>query len=103
MLGKLFRYRRQEGTGGWGKCYNEDLHKLYFIITIIKSRSVKSAGVCSTRGRDKSACKVLVGKPEELLKDLDIDGMLILKWVLKKWGGKVWTRFFWLKTEACKG
>jgi hypothetical protein len=35
----------------------------------------------------------LVGKPEtkKHLEDLEVDGWTILKWILKREGGKVWT------------
>jgi hypothetical protein len=29
--------------------------------------------------------------------DLGIDGGIILKWILRKLGGRVWTGFRWLK------
>jgi hypothetical protein len=30
------------------------------------------------------------------LEDL-VDGRIILEWILKKWGEKVWTGFIWLR------
>jgi hypothetical protein len=34
---------------------------------------------------------------------LDVDGKIILKWILYKYGGKVWTGFFWLRIEMLIG
>ena len=36
-------------------------------------------------------------KEEDHLEDLVIDGKIILKFNFKKWGGKVWTGFTWLR------
>jgi hypothetical protein len=32
------------------------------------------------------------------LEDLGIDGTIILKWILKKWGEMSWTGFIWFTT-----
>jgi hypothetical protein len=52
--------------GGWRKLHNEELHNLYCspsIIRIIKSRRVRWAGHVTRMG-EKSAYRILVGKPE---------------------------------------
>jgi hypothetical protein len=44
------------------------------------------AGACSTYGGRRSACRVLVGKPEgkRYLEDPSIDGRIILRWIFRK-------------------
>jgi hypothetical protein len=39
--------------------------------------------------------RILVGQPEgkSHSEDLDVDGMKISKWNLRKWGGTMWTGF----------
>jgi hypothetical protein len=35
--------------------------------------------------------------------DLDIDGRIILEWILRKLDGKVWNKFIWLRIGANGG
>jgi hypothetical protein len=61
----MFGPKRDEVTGGWRKLHNEELHNLYSspsIIRMIKSRRMSRA--CSTRGDERNAYIILVGKPE---------------------------------------
>jgi len=58
----------QEETEGWRKLHNNEFHDLYFlpnIIWVIKSTKIKWAGQMAYMGHKKSACRVLVGNPEE--------------------------------------
>jgi hypothetical protein len=34
------------------------------------------------------------------LEDLGVDGRIILKGELRKWGGRTWTEFIWLRTAT---
>jgi hypothetical protein len=38
----------------------------------------------------------LIGKPERKAQLEDIDGAIILKWILKKYDGVLWTGLIWL-------
>jgi hypothetical protein len=46
----------------------------------------------------KCAYRVLVGKSQakDHFADLDIDGSIVLKWVLQKWAGRSGTEMMWL-------
>jgi hypothetical protein len=35
--------------------------------------------------------------------DLDVDGNIILEWILGKWGSKVWTVYIWLRLGTSGG
>jgi hypothetical protein len=41
-------------------------------------------GAYSMHGEKRYVCRVLVGKPEGHLKDLDVDGRIILEWILEE-------------------
>jgi hypothetical protein len=45
----------------------------------------------------RNAYRILVGnnKERDHWEDLDISGRIILKCVLEKWGGLIWTGFIW--------
>jgi hypothetical protein len=34
---------------------------------------------------------------------LDVDGKMVLKWMLAKDGGRLWTGFIWLRTRTSDG
>ena len=34
------------------------------------------------------------------LEDFDVDRKIILKWILKEWGGEAWTGLVWLRIGA---
>jgi hypothetical protein len=51
----------------WRKLHNEELRDLYYspsIITIIKSRRMRSTGHVARMGENRNAYRLLVGKPE---------------------------------------
>jgi hypothetical protein len=62
-------------------------------------------GVCSTLGEKRCAYRVLVGNHEgrDHLKDVGLDGSIILKRIFKTWDGKTWTRFIWFSIETGGG
>ena len=49
--------------------------------------------------------KVLVGKPEERAHwgEQDVDGRIILRWILRKWEGVVGTGGSWLRIRTVGG
>jgi len=42
-------------------------------------------------------------KGRECLEDLDVDGRIILEWILEIQGGKVWTGCFWFRIGTIGG
>jgi hypothetical protein len=42
-------------------------------------------------------------KERDHLEDLGVDGKIILEWILGNYGGKVWTRFIWLRIGTSGG
>jgi hypothetical protein len=55
-------------------------------------------------GERRGMYRVLVGKPErERLVDPDVDGMIILRWIFRKWDVGVWTGSSWLRVGTGGG
>ena len=50
-------------------------------------------------GGDESCLQSLVGKAEgrNHLKDLGVDGRIILIWIFEKWNRRTWTGSIWLR------
>jgi hypothetical protein len=49
----------------------------------------------------RNVYNILVGKPEG--RDHSEDGKIISEWILRKWGGKVWTGYIWLRIGIIGG
>jgi hypothetical protein len=47
-------------------------------------------------GEKRNAYRVLVGYPEAY-ENLGVDGIIILKRILNKQNGRVWSKFIWLR------
>jgi hypothetical protein len=54
---------------------------------------------------EKNTCRILVEKPEERdhWEDLDVGGRIILRRILERSDGVVWTGFIWLKIGTSGG
>jgi hypothetical protein len=68
VLRRIFGPKRDKVTGGWSKLHNKERHDLYSspsIIRIIKSRRTRLEGHVARMGEERSAYRLLVGKPEK--------------------------------------
>ena len=89
-------------TGEWIKLHNEGLNDLYCspnIVRVIKSRRMRWAGHGVRMEEGRGVHKVLVGKPDgkNHWGDQDVDGRILLRWILRKWEGVVGTGWSWLR------
>jgi hypothetical protein len=94
----VFGLKRDEVMGEWRKLYNEELHNLYFlpsmITIIIKSRRMRWAGHVALIGEKRNVYMLLVGKPKRK-EDQSIGGWIILGWRMEV-DGVMWTGLVWL-------
>jgi hypothetical protein len=105
VLWRIFGPKREKVTRGWRKLHNEELVTYTpYIIRALESRRMRWVGHVAHAGEKTNADKVLVGKGEgkRPLGRPKKDGR-ILKWILKKLDGSVWTGFTWLGIRTSGG
>ena len=88
----------------WKRIQKDELHDLYTssnILRVIKQERMGWVVRVARTGERRGAYMILVGKPEERdnLEELGADEMIILKRILKKWDGRIWTGFIWLRID----
>ena len=81
---------------------NEELNDLYSspnIVWVIKSRRMRWAGHVARMEEGRGVHKVLVSnlRKRDHWGDQDVDGRIILSWILRKWEGVVGTEWSWLR------
>ena len=101
-LSVMKNMNRDGVAGEWRKLHNEELNDLYSspnIVQVIKSRRMRWAGHVARMEEGRGVHKVLVGKPEgkDHWGDQDVDGRILLRWILRKWEGIVGTGWSWLR------
>jgi hypothetical protein len=91
-------------TEGWRKLHNDELHNLYSsprVIRMIRPRMKGWAGHVARMEVKRNACRVLVGKLEKkTLGRPKCRWKIILKWILEKLDGVIWTGFILLRIGA---
>ena len=102
VLRRVFGPKRDEVTGEWRKLHNEELNDLYSlhnILRLLKSRRMRWAGHVARMGQVRGVHRVLVGKPEgkRPLERPRSRWGIILRRILRKWEGVVWTSWIWLR------
>jgi hypothetical protein len=85
-----FGPKRDEATGEWRRLHNEELNDLYSsqnTIRIMKSRRMRWAGHAAPMGKIEMHTGFWWGDLSEgdNLGNPDVDGWIILKWILKTW------------------
>jgi hypothetical protein len=71
-----------------------DVYSLPNIVRVVKSRRTRWAGHVARMGEGRGVHMVLVETPEGRRptgRPLDVDGRIILRWILRKWEGVVGT------------
>ena len=89
VLRRIFGPKRDGVTGEWRKLHNEELKDLYSspsIVRVIKSRRMRWVGHVTRMEEGRGVHKVLMGKADgkNHWRDQDIDGKIILRWILRK-------------------
>jgi hypothetical protein len=92
VLRRIFGPKRDEATVEWRRLHNEELNDLYSspnIIRVIKSIRKRWAGHVACMGAREMHTGFWWGNLREgdHLGDQGVDGMIILKWILKWDGG----------------
>ena len=95
VLWKILGSRREKVNGIQGA--------VYYLHDKIKQNEVRLEGDVACVGRKKMCAGFSGGnlKERHCLESMHIDGRIILKWTLKKWGGGI--GFIWLKIGTSDG
>jgi len=85
----IFGPKREEVAGGWRRLHNEELHNFIAspnVIRVIKSKRISLVGHVAHMAETRNAYKIWVRNPEgrDQSEDLDVDGKIILEWILWK-------------------
>ena len=74
-------------------------------ITATGSRRMRWAGHVARMGEERGVYRVLVGKPEgkRPMKDLSVDGWIILGRISRRWDVGIWTGLGWPRIETGGG
>jgi hypothetical protein len=84
VLRKIFGPKRDEVTWKWRRLHNKELYALYSspnIILVIKSRRQRWEGHVARMGERRGFGWGNL-RERNHLEDLDVDGRIILKWIL---------------------
>ena len=101
MLRRILGPKRGEVTGDWKKLNDKELNELYCspnIIWVMKLRRMRWAVHEERMWFRKGAYRILVGEPDGMshLEDPEVDGMIILSWIFRKWD-RALTGFIWFR------
>ena len=101
VLRRIFGPKRDGVTGECRKLHNEELNDLYSspnIVRVIKSRRFRWAGHVARMKREVCT-RFWWGnlRDRHHWGDQDVDGRIILRWILRKWEGVVGTGWSWLR------
>jgi hypothetical protein len=91
VLRRVFGPKKDEVTGEWRKLHKEEMNDLYSlpnIVWVVKSRRMRWA--CGAYGGGERGAQG-VGRERGCWGDPDVDGRIILRWILRKLEGVVGT------------
>ena len=99
---RMFGRKRDKVTGEWRRLHNEGLNDLYSLpnnIWVIRSRGMRWVRCVAHMGERRGVYRDLMGNLRERdhLEDPGIDGMIILRWIFRKWAVGEWTGSVWLR------
>jgi hypothetical protein len=58
----------------------------------------------NTNEKNRNACKIFVGKPEgKRPLRREVGGWIILKWILERYDGMVWSNLMWPRIGTSRG
>ena len=108
VVRRIFGPKRDGVTEEWRKLHNVELNDLYCspnIVRVIKSRRMRWAGHVVRMEEGEMRTRFWWGNLRERdhWGDQDVDGRLILSWILRKWEGVVETGWSLLRIGTVGG